>query len=188
MRRPDDNQYLAGNYAPVEDEVTAHDLPSTGRSPPSSKGDGCATVRTPSRSTTLQAPLVPGRRHGPRRAPARRQRRVVQEPLRARRSRLPRACSAPTPTSAASPVPHGRWSRAEPPGRARLRTRLARTQPIQRNPRRALHRAPQVRPRDRRTALDELPLAGSLDHVNYTVVGSDGRVTNEPPSRSPTCR
>ncbi|MDG0977022.1 carotenoid oxygenase family protein, partial [Ilumatobacter sp.] len=33
LRRPHDNQYLAGNYAAVESEVTAHDLPVVGEIP-----------------------------------------------------------------------------------------------------------------------------------------------------------
>ena len=33
IRRPSTNQYLAGNYAPVESEVTAHDLPVVGQRP-----------------------------------------------------------------------------------------------------------------------------------------------------------
>jgi len=37
-RRPSENQYLAGNYAPVESEVTAHDLPTTGQIPAELEG------------------------------------------------------------------------------------------------------------------------------------------------------
>ena len=33
LRRPHDNQYLAGNYAAVESEVTAHDLAVVGEIP-----------------------------------------------------------------------------------------------------------------------------------------------------------
>jgi 8'-apo-carotenoid 13,14-cleaving dioxygenase len=38
IRRPSENQYLAGNYAPVETEVTAHDLPVTGQIPAELEG------------------------------------------------------------------------------------------------------------------------------------------------------
>jgi carotenoid cleavage dioxygenase-like enzyme len=38
IRRPAANQYLAGNYAPVESEVTAHDLPVVGEIPAELEG------------------------------------------------------------------------------------------------------------------------------------------------------
>ncbi len=38
IRRPNSNQYLAGNYAPVESEVTAHDLPVIGEIPAELEG------------------------------------------------------------------------------------------------------------------------------------------------------
>ena len=46
IRRPHANQYLAGNYAPVEAEVTAHDLPIVGEIPAAASADATGIVNS----------------------------------------------------------------------------------------------------------------------------------------------
>ena len=91
---------------------------------------------------------------------ARRKRGVVPQPLGARRGRSRRRhvrCEHQRRRVRRHHLGDGR--RRQPADRTRLRTRLVGSQPLPRHPRRSVHRAPEVRPVDRRTALDELPLA-----------------------------
>ena len=77
------NRYLEQNYAPVSEEVTVTDLPVTGTLPFDLDGrylrNGPNPIVAPDPGSP---PLVHRRRHGARAAPARRQGRVVPQPVR----------------------------------------------------------------------------------------------------------
>ena len=62
------------------------------------------------------------------------------------------------------------------PGRAHLRARHGRAQRLLRHPSGSVHRPPQGRPRHRRDARHGLRLGQWMDHIQYVVVGPDGKV------------
>ena len=136
--------------------------PPDDRADPRRAGRPLAAQRTEPRNARrpVDASLVHGRRDGPRRPPGRRKRRVVPQPLGPRRRRPCGGhvrCEHQRRRVRRHHVGDGR--RRQPADRTRLRTRLDGPEPFQRHARRPVHRAPEVRPVDRRTPLDELPLA-----------------------------
>ena len=113
IRRPSDNKYLAGNLAPVTEEITSFDLPTTGQIPVELEGAAGATDRTRRRSTTRRSTTwsSDGMVHGVRlrggTAEWYRNRFVLDAAVR-----LPATNSGRTRTSEASPERRGPWSRA----------------------------------------------------------------------------
>ena len=80
-----ENPYLSGNFAPVADERSDVALRVTRQDPARALGPAAAHRPESRRRGSRDLSLVHRQRHGARRAPARRPRRVVPPPLRARR-------------------------------------------------------------------------------------------------------
>ena len=178
IRRPNENPYLAGNLAPVTEEVTAFDLPTTARSR-STRGSVAAQRPEPrGRRRSVQASLVPGRGHGPRGSAARRERRVVSQPLR-RRRRGPcrRVFGANTNVGGFAGTTWAMVEGGSPP--VELGYELDSRGPNRFNgtldgPFTA---HPKYDPTTGELHSMNYHWPDLIDHVNYTVVGGDGRVT-----------
>ena len=179
LRRPHDNQYLAGNYAAVESEVTAHDLPVVGEIPVELEG---RWLRNGPNPESVDDPalhhwfLGTGMVHGVRlrggKAEWYKNRFVLNAADRAL------ASSARTRTSAVSPARPGRWSKLanHPSSLTTNSTRSASTDSMTRS----TVRSPPTRSTTSRPASSirvNYHWPDLIDHVNYTVVGGDGRVT-----------
>ena len=92
MDRTAENPYLDRQFrARCDVETTASTCRSPARSPPTSTAATCATAQPGGPRRPGPPPLVPRRGHGPRRPPARREGRVVPQPLRALGRRRPGA-------------------------------------------------------------------------------------------------
>ena len=80
-RQLEGRKWLSGIYAPLSEEVTAFDLTVEGDLPDELEGRYLRNGPNPVGPVDPHVPLVHRRRHGPRRPAARRQGRVVPQPL-----------------------------------------------------------------------------------------------------------
>ncbi len=193
------NRYLTGPYAPVEQELTAVDLPVTGQLPAELDGRYLRNGPNPLVAVDpVHAPLVRGRRHGARGAPARRPGRVVPQPLGPLHGRV-RGAGRGAPAGRALQRhghrqhqrdrprrPHVRAGRGRrPAGGAHRRARDHLPHRPRRHPAPRLLRPPQARPRHRRAPRGRLPLGSPR---GARVHGDRHRRPGAPPRRRPRAR
>ena len=171
--------YLAGNYGPVADELTELDLPVTGADPAVAVRALPAQRAEPGERHVVA--LVLRRRHGPRRPPRGRPRRVVPQPVGAHDQADERAGGDGRrvdvrPDGERGEHPRPRPRRADlgagggPPAlRAVAGAGHDRLRRLRRSPHDGVHGAPEAVPGDGRAALLRLRRAAAVPHVPRAV-------------------
>jgi hypothetical protein len=170
--------FLAGNYAPVAEELTAVDLPVTGAIPPSLSGRYLRNGSNPKSGRALHWFFGDGMVHGIRIAGGKaewyRNRYVQTTKLRTGLEITdPEAMFDPDRQRREHPRARARRSHlgargGPPPVRAEPRTRHARLRQLRRQAHHRVHRPSEVVPRDRRTALLRLLAGGAVPHLPRT--------------------